>query len=118
MPVRVLRFEDLDINEEYDAVWANASLLHVPRAELPSVLSKVRTALKPGGLHHASYKAGGREGRDSHGRYFNYLSHDELIEVYERSGRWDVISVTAYEGGGFDKGVKGPWLAILAKRPE
>ena len=29
--VRVMRFVELDSNEEYDAVWANASLLHVPR---------------------------------------------------------------------------------------
>ena len=118
VPVRILRFEDLDINEEYDAVWANASLLHVPRAELPGILSKVRIALKPGGLHLATYKAGGREGRDSYGRYFNYPSREQLIDMYERSGAWDVISVTEYEGGGFDKGVKSPWLAILAKRPE
>lgn len=118
VPVQILRFEDLDVVEEYDAVWANASLLHVPRAELPGILSKVRVALKPGGLHHATYKAGGCEGRDRHGRYFNYPSRDQLIHMYERSGAWDVISVSEYEGGGFDKGVKDPWLAIMARRPE
>jgi hypothetical protein len=29
--VRVMRFDELDSSEEYDAVWASASLLHVPR---------------------------------------------------------------------------------------
>lgn len=118
LPVRILRFGELDAHEEYDAVWASASLLHVPRRELPGILSKVRFALKPGGLHHATYKAGGREGRDSHGRYFNYLSRRELVEIYERSGQWDIISVSEYMGGGCDKGVQVPWLAIMTKRPE
>lgn len=118
IPVRVMRFEELDARKEYDAVWANASLLHVPRAGLPLILSRIRAALKPGGLHHATYKAGGREGRDSHGRYFNYLSHDEVVDMYERSGRWEILSVSEYLGGGYDPGVQGPWVAILAKRPD
>jgi len=117
IPVRVMRFEDLAADAEYDAVWANASLLHVPRAALPDVLSKVRAALKPAGLHHATYKAGGKEGRDSHGRYFNYLSRDEVTDMYRRSGKWEVISVTEYVGGGYE-GQQGPWVAILVRRLE
>ncbi|MCC5987651.1 MAG: class I SAM-dependent methyltransferase [Pararhodobacter sp.] len=116
IPVRVMRFEQLDARNEYDAVWANASLLHVPRPELPSILSRIWRALKPGGLHHATYKAGGCEGRDGHGRYFNYMNRDELIDAYARSGRWDIVSVNEYSGGGFDRGAQGPWVAIMAKR--
>jgi SAM-dependent methyltransferase len=117
IPVRVMNFEELDARDEYDAVWANASLLHVPRAELPSILSRIRFALKPGGLHHATYKAGGQEGRDSQGRYFNHLTNDELVDMYERSGWWEIISISEYLGGGYDSGAQGPWVAIMAKRP-
>ena len=116
IPVRVMRFEQLDAVNEYDAVWANASLLHVPRPELPSILSRVCRTLKPGGLHHATYKAGGLEGRDSHGRYFNYMNRDELIEAYTSSDRWNIVSVSDFTGGGFDRGAQGPWVAIMAKR--
>jgi SAM-dependent methyltransferase len=114
--VRVMRFEDLDAQGLYDAVWANASLLHVPRPALPGVLARVRAALKPGGLHMASYKGGGQEGRDSHGRYFNYLSAAELRAVYDASGKWEVLSLLDYTGGGYDPGVQGPWTAIFARR--
>jgi SAM-dependent methyltransferase len=117
IPVRVMRFEELDAFEVYDAVWANASLLHVPRSALPSILTKIRDALKPGGLHHATYKGGGQEGRDRHGRYFNYLSPDELVQMYEHSGRWEILSVREYLGGGYDPGVQGPWVAIMARKP-
>lgn len=115
-PVQVLRFEDLSEVNAYDAIWANASLLHVPRSDLPDVLGKVLTALKPDGLHHATYKAGGQEGRDRHERYFNYLSSEQAVDMYEQSGDWSILSVTEYTGGGYDKGVKSPWIAVLAKK--
>ncbi|WP_375688664.1 class I SAM-dependent methyltransferase [Pseudooceanicola sp. LIPI14-2-Ac024] len=115
-PVRVLRFEDLDATAAYDAVWANASLLHVPRAALPGVLARVHAALRPGGLHMASFKGGGAEGRDRHGRYFNYLSADEILTAYRQSGAWEVEWLREHVGGGYDPGVLGPWIAVLLRR--
>lgn len=115
-PVRALRFDEIDALAIYDAVWASASLLHVPREALPQVLAMIFKALKPGGLHFASYKGGGQEGRDRFGRYFNYLSRQEVEEAYGRSASWEVLSVTEYLGGGYD-GRQGPWIAITVRRP-
>jgi SAM-dependent methyltransferase len=115
--VRVMRFDELADIAAYDAVWANASLLHVPRSSLPDVLGKVYAALNPGGLHFASYKAGGIEGRDSHGRYFNYLSTQDAVDLYGQSAQWRILSVDEYEGGGY-QGSRGPWISMLARRPE
>jgi SAM-dependent methyltransferase len=114
--VRVMRFDELDALESYDAIWASASLLHVPRSSLPQILALVFKALKPGGLHFASYKGGGAEGRDRYGRYFNYLSREDVTEAYRRSGPWEVVSVTEYLGGGYD-GQQGPWVAVTVRRP-
>ncbi|MBO5519773.1 MAG: methyltransferase domain-containing protein, partial [Candidatus Methanomethylophilus sp.] len=50
LPVRHVRFSELDYQEEFDGVWACASLLHVPSAELPHVLNMVRQALRIGGI--------------------------------------------------------------------
>jgi hypothetical protein len=47
-PVMVMRFQDLQATDEFDGVWAEASLLHVPRAELPDVFAGIHSALKPG----------------------------------------------------------------------
>lgn len=115
-PVRVLRFDELDALEPYDAVWASASLLHVPRDALPQVLGLVFKALKPGGIHFASYKGGGPEGRDRFGRYFNYLSRRDVEDAYGQSASWEVLAVTEYLGGGYD-GKEGPWVAIMVRRP-
>jgi SAM-dependent methyltransferase len=114
-PVRVMRFDELNALEHYDAVWANASLLHVPRMQLPQILSRIRRALKPGGLHFANYKAGGRDGRDSLGRYFNYLSLAEMHLAYAASGEWKVLANEECEGGGYEGGT-GPWVAITLQR--
>lgn len=113
--VSIMRFDELDAVEIYDAVWASASLIHVPRVALSPVLARVYAALKPGGIHFATYKSGGSEGRDSVGRYYNYPSADELRTFYARSAAWDIALIEDYVGGGFEAG-KGPWLAIEAYR--
>ena len=46
----------------YDAVWANASLLHVRRDDLTTVLSRLAAVTRPGGLLRASVKEGDGEG--------------------------------------------------------
>ena len=114
-PVRVMRFGELDAVGRYDAIWASASLLHVPRGDLPGVLARIHRALKPGGLHFASYKGGGREGRDRFGRYFNYFAREELESVYRDAAPWYWLDLTESLGGGYD-GVQGPWIQIAVRR--
>ena len=114
--VFVKRFEELNVEAEFDAIWASASLLHVPVKSLPEILSRVHTALKPNGMHFANYKSGGVEGRDNVGRYFNFLSKEQMLRAYALSGRWKVHMVQEYEGGGFDHGKQGPWIAQIASK--
>jgi SAM-dependent methyltransferase len=115
-PVRVMRFDELDAVDEYFGVWAHASLLHVPRPNLSNVLSLILRALKPGGIHFANYKAGGEEGRDARGRYFNYMNADELRRTYDSSGVWNVAEIFHYLGSGYE-GCQIPWAAITARKP-
>ena len=59
-PVKVLKFQDVDLHErKFDGVWACASLLHVPPSELPDAFGRLAAALKePGGVLYASFKYG------------------------------------------------------------
>jgi hypothetical protein len=115
IPVRTLRFDQIDQLELYNAVYASASLLHVPFDNLPLVLAKIHAALIPGGLHFASYKGGGKAGWDRFGRYFNYLSFAQAQELYETSAPWADVAVNETTGGGYD-GLQGPWLTIFARK--
>ncbi|MGC1468661.1 MAG: class I SAM-dependent methyltransferase [Sphingorhabdus sp.] len=114
--VSVMRFDQLDAVEEFDAVVASASLLHAPRTELPSILRLIWDSLKPGGWHIATYKGGGVEGRDGFGRYFNYLNRIQLLDYYLAAAKWTDIDIVEGMGGGYD-GKQGPWLRIVARKP-
>ena len=114
-PVRILRFEDLDDEGAYDAVWANACLLHVPEGALVSVLARVWRALKPGGVFYASFKAGDGGARDSLGRYYNFPAQAVLEAAYVEGGAWSSLTIEAAFGGGYD-GVARTWLLCLATK--
>ncbi|WP_455873637.1 class I SAM-dependent methyltransferase [Rhizobium yanglingense] len=112
-PVKVMRFEELEAKDEFDGVWAEASLLHVPRKDLPAVLARIRQALKDGGALHASFKAGTAEGHDSFGRYYNYLSAACLSELL-MAGGWRNITIDEADGSGYDN-KPTRWLHLRAQ---
>jgi SAM-dependent methyltransferase len=115
-PARVMAFDELDADAAYDSVWANACLLHVPRAGLPGVLARIHRALRPGGLFYAGYKAGGGEGRDGLGRYYNYPDRPALEAAYAEAGPWAELVLEEGSGRGYD-GVETPWLHAWARKP-
>ena len=113
-PVRVMRFEALDATEIFDGIWAEASLLHVPRSALPDIFDRILRALKTGGIFHASFKAGEAEGHDKFGRYYNYPSAVWLEAMLSARG-WKNITMTEADGGGFD-GKPTRWLYVKAQK--
>jgi len=115
-PVRVQLFEDLEDEEAFDAVWANASLLHVPTPGLPLALARVRRALRRGGLFRASYKAGEGGGRDTLGRYFNFPCEAELRAAYGQAGPWADLTVRQGVGHSYE-GEERTWLDVTVRRP-
>jgi SAM-dependent methyltransferase len=88
---RVMDFLHLDFPPaRFDAVHAMNCLLHVPNADLPTVLATIRSVLHPGGLFFLGVYGGERfEGihdRDVHDppRFFAIRSHDEIQEYAGR----------------------------------
>ena len=107
--VETMLFHELDEVETYDAVWANACLLHVPRDELADILGLIWRALKGNGHFFASYKTGGAEGRDTLNRYYNYPSPDWLRTNYTSAGNWSSLEIETGEVIGFDN----QWATML-----
>jgi SAM-dependent methyltransferase len=101
----------------YDAVWANASLLHVARDQLETVLRRLADATRSGGLLAASFKEGDGEGWSVHGpvaapRFFTYWQEPELRATLEAAG-WTVEHVGHTPATSDAVG----WLQVLALRP-
>jgi SAM-dependent methyltransferase len=113
--VPVLRFEDIEHVGAFDGIWANACLLHVPRAGLPGILARIHRALRPGGIFYASYKAGDEEGQDRFGRHYNYPSSAWLSATYEKLP-WTSIGMQGGKGFGYDD-QPIDWLHVTAIKP-
>lgn len=83
---RQARFDELDAVAGYDGIWANFSLLHAPKAEMPGLLGRIRRAGKPGVVFHIGMKLGEGEGPDAIGRFYAYYSEDELEGMLRDAG--------------------------------
>jgi len=109
---RLLRFDEISGRDIYDGIWANFSLLHARRDELPLHLSALSRALRPGGVFHIAMKLGTGEKRDGLGRFYTYYSHSELTALLQDAG----LSVSEIDLGS-DKGLTGeiePWVVLFA----
>lgn len=80
LTVRQRSFTDISETARYDGIWCCASLLHVPGDELPGVMQRLATALKPGGVWYVSFKYGTGE-REKEGRRFTDLDEAGLTTL-------------------------------------
>ncbi len=79
-------FDDLDTNGFYDGIWANFSLLHAPKADMPRHLSAIHKALKPSGHFHIGLKLGAGSERDDLDRIYTYYEEPELYDLMTSAG--------------------------------
>lgn len=102
--------EDLNLNETFDAIWANASLLHIASSNLKDVFLKCAKALNENGVMYCSFKYGDFEGgRD--GRYYVDLTESSAKKYIDGSLTIKETFVT------FDSlGRGGKWLNLIASK--
>ncbi len=107
------QFLQLDLPPaRFDAIFANASLFHVPSAELPRVLRELHSALRPGGILFTSNPRGNGEGWSGE-RYGLWLEFDDSRAYLEAAG-FTVID-HYYRPPGLPLGQQ-PWLAIVSRK--
>lgn len=110
--VRVAGFETLEAEGVYDGIYANFSLLHAPKAEMPEHLARISKALVPGGFFHIGLKTGTGEKRDALGRFYAYYTDAEITGLLEDAG-FVVIERSFGADAGLD-GTVAPWIILLA----
>jgi SAM-dependent methyltransferase len=78
LPVVQGTFEEMEFLEEFDGIWASASLLHVPPQNLPDVFKRMWRALKQKGVLMVPLKEG--KGVQKEGtRSFTYMREEALL---------------------------------------
>jgi SAM-dependent methyltransferase len=100
----------------FDGIWCCASLLHLPRADVPWVLASFRRLLDHGYLYLAVKAGHGDEVEErvygpGNSRHFTYFNRHELELYLERAG-FEVRQV--WEGEPTPTARHG-WLSILAQ---
>lgn len=107
------KFSDLDARDAYDAVWANFSLLHAPKAAFPGHLAAVARALRPKGFFYLGLRSGEGEGRDALGRYHARYTRPEL-ETLLRDAGFRILQVTTGRSTELS-GEETPHLLVTAR---
>ena len=116
IPVCQMYFQELDVRERYDGIWACSSILHLEKTELRSVLQKMADALRPGGWIYTSFKYGTFEGMRN-GRYFtdftwsSFQSFIRDIETLSIAESW--VTGDVRPGREEEK-----WLNLLLQKKE
>ncbi|MFH1105784.1 MAG: class I SAM-dependent methyltransferase [Candidatus Aenigmatarchaeota archaeon] len=114
MDMRKLEFG----NDTFDGVWAMASLLHIPKKDVASVLSGLNRLLKTGGILFVSVKEGKGEGlvEGVHGesgkKFFAFYEMVTLKEFLEKFG-FKTIDVFLKKDL-FGRHVR--WLCLFARK--
>jgi SAM-dependent methyltransferase len=94
----------------FDAIFANASLFHVPTRELPRVLGQLHATLKPGGVLFSSNPHGHNEEGWNRGRYGAYHDLEAWRTLLEAAGFAELEHY--YRPAGLPR-ERQPWLASV-----
>ena len=112
---RVLRFQEMEFRQEFEGVWACASLLHVPKSEMEDVLRRLVRALKPDGIVYFSFIEGEGERVSSDGRLYNSYTAESLrgllggISAVQELACWKSDEIRS-------PAQRAPWLNFLFKK--
>ena len=112
---RVRCFQEVEEDEEFDGIWACASLLHVPEAELSEAISRLVRALKTKGVLFMSFKYGAGEREAEDGRFFVDMTEDRMLDVLQGVKNltlvrlWRTLGEDKFEG-------QGEWLNVLVSK--
>ncbi|HQQ63303.1 MAG TPA: class I SAM-dependent methyltransferase [Pseudomonadales bacterium] len=96
----------------FDGIFANASLFHVPSADLPRVLNELHATLRHNGVLFMSNPRGNAEGW-SGDRYGHYMEFETARAFLQQAGFSVVDHYYRPPGKPRDQ---QPWLAIVSRK--
>lgn len=115
LEVKQMLFKDMSFEAEFDAIWANATLLHVPFKELPAIFEKFIVVLKKGGIFLATFKAGKGEIINHDGRLFIFFNEKGLKDFVAQVESLELLELNMSEDSRDEH--KGEyWLNLVTRK--
>jgi SAM-dependent methyltransferase len=96
-----ITFDEMRCRNEFDGVWASASLLHVPTEQMEDVLHKIILALKSNGVLFMSLKYGHGE-HEYDQRFYTYFTRKDIRALLKSSDCTREIKVWLSDANGKD----------------
>ena len=88
--VEQINFLDINYKDEFEGIFACASLLHLSNEDLLLVLKKISSALKKNGILYTCFKYG--EGtRIDNGRFYNDMTEEKFISLIKNIEELKII---------------------------
>ena len=91
--VIVSTFEKLELKEKFHGIWACASLLHIKREDLKTVLNNLYNNLEDNGVFYMSFKYGEKEYVDDKNRYFNCSTDESIISFINENTKYNILGL-------------------------
>ena len=112
----VTKLSVLDMNyyNEFNAIWACASLLHINEKDLNEAFKKCSNALLPNGIMYCSFKYGNFQG-ERKGRYYIDLT-EESIKKYLSNTNMEILEYMITLDARPNRSDK--WLNVILKKIE
>lgn len=86
-------FEELELKEKFHGIWACASLLHIKREDLKTVLNNLYNNLDDNGVFYMSFKYGEKEYVDDKNRYFNCFTDESIISFINENTKYNILGL-------------------------
>lgn len=104
---------DLDLtNGTFDGFWANAVLIHFPKASLRGVLNKICQLIRASGIGFISVMEGNKDFVNSRtGRYYSLWQCDEFIDELTKAGL-----MVIYKQKVETENSLSPWLTFIVEK--
>lgn len=114
-PVLCSTFEELEETQEYDGIWACASLLHVEKDQMTEMMNHLAGTLKPGGIFYACWQKGNSE-RMVGDRYYADYVENQLKEMLKQVKSCRLVEYWESEDVLQDPPRTKKWLNVIMEK--
>lgn len=105
-------YETFNPKDEFDAIWACASLLHVDRDVLPLMIQKYVNHMKENGIFYMSFKEY-KDDFEYEGRYFTCFTKHSMEELLKNIQNISIVSIRETPG---IQDNKLRWISAIVKK--
>ena len=110
--VKQMSIEDITYLNQFNGIWACASLLHLESSKLVDVFNKCYSSLKDNGVMYVSFKYGDYEGYIED-RYFTYLKEESFKDIISKTN-FKIEKLWINESDKLNRDIK--WLNIILRK--